>query len=126
MSDDVGVLTLAICGIGQIEANSHASRASVGIIIWDIGNAGGVGEANGDGRGVGSEVMSLAQRGGYGGRCESARQENATSVGRAEVMWSAKGSSHGREESLGCFVGGIIGGERHLDGLGISGCCLRS
>ena len=62
MGHDVCMLAFSVGGVGKIESSGHASRIGIGVVIWDGGNTGGVGEADCNRSRVGCEVVRFAQR----------------------------------------------------------------
>lgn len=80
MCDYVGVFALAVDG-GQVEADCDAARVGVGVCVWDVGDSGGVGEADCYWGGRGGEVGRFGELAGLWAWGEGPAEEDAFCVG---------------------------------------------
>ena len=79
VGDDVGVLPTSVM-VWEMETDGDASRVGAGVCVWDLGKAGGGGEADGYRGGV-VEVMGFGEGGCFGSGCECACEKVAAGVG---------------------------------------------
>src|ERR1700677_3805066 len=82
--DDVGVDVFI-----EVEADSAAARACIGIVVGNVGDAGEIGEPHRYGSGTSLDMRCPSERSGLRRRRERSREENPLRVRRPEARVNA-------------------------------------